>query len=142
MNEISQNLDNASKVSLPKSSIMSPKIKKTKKSIKFALDLNSFANEHTKGSVFTNPSARNSSFFQNSPDFAFNFDNGSPNKRKRTTSMSIAKLMSRLKMGMNNMTSSYHKSLIDQMSEMKKDTNQIHSLDNYTTEELLSVLQI
>lgn len=141
MNEISQNLENPSKLSLPKSSIMSPKIKKTKKSIKFAFDLNPLTNEHAKGSIFTNPSARNSSFFQNSPDFAFNFDNFSPH-RKRTTSMSIAKLMSRLKMGVNNMTTSYHKSLIDQMSEIKKDTSQIHSLDNYTTEELLSVYRI
>ena len=111
------------------------------KSIKFALDTNPEPPLGLRNS-------RNSSFFQPiTPDFYNESGAISPNRRKRTTSMSINKLMIRLKMGINSfnsgMPNSSHRTLIDQinqLNEIKKDKdNPINSLDNYTKEELITV---
>ena len=114
------------------------------KSIKFNIETNNNLNHDI--TINSTNSARNSSFFQNFQEFPMYNDNGmlSPLKRKRTTSMSLGKLMSRLKMGMNNMTVStnFHRNLINELNEMKKDANQLNSLDNYSKEELIAVYNI
>ena len=130
-----------------KPSILSPRKHLQNKSIKFAFDLNPEPNN----SIGTRNS-RNSSFFQPlSADF-FNEGGGafSPSKRKRNTSISINKLMIRLKMGINSFNSgnptSYHRTLIDQinqLNEIKKDKDSsINSLDNYSKEELIAVFYV
>lgn len=126
-----------------KPSILSPRKHLPNKSIKFAFDLNPEPNN----SIGTRNS-RNSSFFQPlSTEFYNEGGAFSPSKRKRNTSISINKLMIRLKMGINSFNSgnpnSYHRTLIDQinqLNEIKKDKDSsINSLDNYSKEELLAV---
>jgi hypothetical protein len=91
--------------------------------------------------------SRSSSFFKNFSEMS---DNGalSPNKRKRTTSISINKMLARLKMGINTfnngMPNSFHRNLIDQMNQLNdakkdKESAQINSLDSYSREELITV---
>ena len=128
-----------------KPSILSPRKHLPNKSIKFALDLN----PEPINSIGTRNS-RNSSFFQPLSAEFYNEGGGasSPSKRKRNTSISINKLMIRLKMGINSFNSgnpnSYHRTLIDQLNqlnEIKKDKDSsINSLDNYSKEELLAVI--
>lgn len=123
-----------------KPSLMSPTSKAFKpgnKSIKF---LNDFGLQEFQSSTVM--SSRNSSLFQFNPDF---FES-SPKKRKRTTSMSLNKLMTKLKMGINTINglpTSFQRNLIDQMnqlSEAKKDNNQLNSLNEYSNEELITVI--
>lgn len=117
-------------------SSISPRLRNTNKSIKLAFDLNHqfepISATIGNNTVFT---SRNSSLFQN---FDFNMiADGIATpfmRRKKTASISLGKIMAKLKMGTHS-SLPLHRFLIDE-----KDPNQLNSLDNYSTEELLSVL--